>query len=296
LGVYMDDKTRYGRPIEVLKVILSRFYEMSYRLKEHLNLKAARNIYYSCIFSCVKYCICIWGGKLQLTQIANNVVRLHLKIIRNLFSKFANEGGCLFTKFKISKLEDTHLFYVSLYMFRILKINEFPTLQSDLNLKYRDHSHSYRYRNNLVVPFPAVNTVKINYKYQFVKIWNDLPNELNCNSSLRKFKRMLTSYVVGTSEWLFVSLLEYMCSIYIAGCTIVRLSTVIRLMSLASFNDIILRPCICAICWVTVGDLTQSHIAIHLTVYFYSISFFFITAQKPLACNQALVTSIVFFF
>ena len=77
LGVYMDDKLRYGRQIEVLKVTLSRFCGMSYRLKEHLNLKAAKNIYYSCVFSCVKYCMCIWGGKVQLTQIANNLVRLH---------------------------------------------------------------------------------------------------------------------------------------------------------------------------------------------------------------------------
>ena len=45
-----------------------------------------------------------------------------------------------------------------------------------------DHSHSTRYTSNLVVPFPRVNTVKINYKYQFVKIWNNLPNEQIPNS------------------------------------------------------------------------------------------------------------------
>ena len=33
LGVYMNDKLRYGRHIEVLKVTLSRFCWMSYRLK-----------------------------------------------------------------------------------------------------------------------------------------------------------------------------------------------------------------------------------------------------------------------
>ena len=137
---------------------------------------------------------------MQLTQITNNLVRLHSKIIRNLFSKFANEGECLFRKFKILKLEDIHLFYVSVYMFRILRMNECPTLQSDLNLKHPDHSHSTRYRSNLVVPFPRVNTVKINYKYQFVKIWNNLPNELKCISSLRIFKRMLTSYILGNYE------------------------------------------------------------------------------------------------
>ena len=58
-------------------------------------------------------------------------------MIKNLFSKFANEGDCLFRKYKILKSKDIHLFYVSLYMFRILKIKECPTLQSDSNLKYR---------------------------------------------------------------------------------------------------------------------------------------------------------------
>ena len=80
-------------------------------------------------------------------------------------------------------------------------MNECPTLISDLNLKFRDHSHSTRYRNNMVVPFPRVNVVKINYKYQFVKIWNDLPNQLEYISSLRTFKRMLTSYyILGTNK------------------------------------------------------------------------------------------------
>ena len=92
----MDDKLRYGRQIEVLKVTLSRFCGMSYRLKEHLNLKAAKNIYYSCVSSWVEYCICIWGRKLQLTQMENNLVRLYLKIIRTLFFKFANEGKFFF--------------------------------------------------------------------------------------------------------------------------------------------------------------------------------------------------------
>ena len=90
------NKLRYGRQIEVLKVTLSRLCGMSYRLKEHLNLKAAKNIYYSCVSSWVEYCICIWGRKLQLTQMENNLVRLYLKIIRTLFFKFANEGKFFF--------------------------------------------------------------------------------------------------------------------------------------------------------------------------------------------------------
>ena len=99
-------------------------------------------------------------------------------MIKNLFSKFANEGKCLFRKIKILKLKDNHLFYVGLYMFRILKINQCPALRSDMNLKYPVHSHNTRYRNNLVIPFSRMNTLKINYKHQFVKIWNNLPDEL----------------------------------------------------------------------------------------------------------------------
>ena len=97
---------------------------MSYRLKEHLNLKATINIYYLCVFSCVKYCNFIWGFKSHLTQIGNNLVRPHSKIIKNLFSKFANEGECFFRKFNVIKLKDINVFYVSLYMFRILRMNE----------------------------------------------------------------------------------------------------------------------------------------------------------------------------
>ena len=64
----------------------------------------------------------------------------------------------------------TYTYFMYHYMFRNLKIKECPTLQSDMNLKYPDNSHRTRYRNNFVAPFPRVNTAKINYKYQFVKI------------------------------------------------------------------------------------------------------------------------------
>ena len=77
----MNDKLRYSRQIELLKVTLSSFVGCHIdRLKEHLNLKAAKNIYYLCVSSCVKYCICIWERKLHSSQIANNLVRHPSKI------------------------------------------------------------------------------------------------------------------------------------------------------------------------------------------------------------------------
>ena len=61
-----------------------------------------------------------------------------------------------------------------------------------MNLKYLDHSDITRCLNDLLVYFPRVNTTKINYKYQSVKMWNDLPNELICTSYLETLKRQLT--------------------------------------------------------------------------------------------------------
>ena len=61
---------------------------------------------------------------------------------------------------------------------------------ASLNPTYPSHMYETRYRGSLVVPFPRVDSIRMNFKYQFCNVWNDIPDNIRNATSLRIFKKM----------------------------------------------------------------------------------------------------------
>ena len=97
----------------------------------------------------------------------------------------------------ILKLKDLHSFYAGIYMFKILKLNQCPTAQANLNLNFYEHGYDTRNRNNPITPFPRVNAVRINYNFQFVESWNNIPDDIKSLNSLSRFKSAYMKYFVN---------------------------------------------------------------------------------------------------
>jgi len=154
-------------------------------------------MYYSCIYSIISYCIIIWGGILQSTRKGLELENIHTKIIENLFAHHINLNECLFKTIKLLKLKDIHILCVGLYMYKIVKLNECPTLQANLDLTQPEHQYNTRSRSNFKLPFPRVENIRVNYKYQFVNIRNKIPNYVKDKNTLNSFKRALKSYLLG---------------------------------------------------------------------------------------------------
>ena len=81
-------------------------------------------------------------------------------------------------------------------MYRCMKFNECPTIRNNLTIEYPSHSYETRSAHNLVLPFPRVETIRMNFKYQFVDIWNSEPAYLKELSSVRAFKKSLIKYFI----------------------------------------------------------------------------------------------------
>ena len=194
LGIKIDDKLKFQGHIDYLSSKVSSICGSSYRLGNLLNLRTAKNFYYSCLYSIVTYCICVCGGVLQCTQRGRSLNRLYEKTVRNLFKRFCSQGSCIFKEVGILKLDDVHRLYVGAYMFKVLKMNLYPSLQVNLDLKYPDHDHNTRAGNDPRIPFPRVSALRINFKYQCVKIWNELPHYIKDARNLGHFKKTLLEY------------------------------------------------------------------------------------------------------
>jgi len=197
LGMYLDSKLKYDNQIANVKTKLARYAGVTYRLKNYFNFHSAKNLYYSCIYSILSYCIVVWGGVFTCTQKGIALQRLQNKIVKNLFSVHFHNSGCMYKQVRLLKLVDIYRFYISMYMYKIVRDNKYQTLKTNLNLQLPSHFHNTRQKNDLILPFPRVENIRLSFKYQFVGIWNDLPTRLKDISTLSVFKKNLFEYLLS---------------------------------------------------------------------------------------------------
>ena len=92
LEIYIDIQLSYNAQIKHLKSKLSQLCGVSFRLSKFLNFQAAKNMYNSCIYSVISYCIGVWGGVTQITSRCNILNIIHWKIVKNLFSNWKGKA------------------------------------------------------------------------------------------------------------------------------------------------------------------------------------------------------------
>ena len=106
------------------------------------------------------------------TSRCSRINSLHKRIVKNLFQNFVSDEGDIFKAAKILKLEEIYKLNVSVTMYKVMKLGEVDSIGESLDIQYPMHQYETRSRNLLVLPFPRVETIRLNYKYQFTKIWN----------------------------------------------------------------------------------------------------------------------------
>ena len=197
LGLIIDDKLKFQPHIIHTKAKLSQICGSSYRLKHFFNLSAARKFYYSCFYAIVTYCIVCYGGVWACSQRANILQNIQTKIVKNLFSTYYPSSPNLFKEAGLLKLYDVYKLRVATYMFRIMQLEELPAIRNNLFLRTADHEHNTRYANNFILPVPNVLAIKINFQYQFVDVWNNIPADIENSNTVKTFKNKLIQYYLN---------------------------------------------------------------------------------------------------
>ena len=199
LGLYLDNQLKFHSQIENIEGKLSRYSGISFRLRNHFNRKTALKYYYSCVYSSLSYCIAVWGGVSLCTSRCARILRLQRRIVKNLFSRyFPNNPDDIFKVVCLLKFPEVYKLKVSIYMYRIVKLEEFNTLSRSLNMSYPNHHYPTSARNQLLRPFPRTESIRMNYKYQFCDIWNGLPESVKEAPTLKIFKKTLTDYYLSS--------------------------------------------------------------------------------------------------
>ena len=199
LGILLDSKLKYQEHINSLKIKLSQLCGISYRISPYLNLEAAKAYYYSFVYSALSYCITVWGGVLVSSTRGNRLRRLQKRIVKNLFAKFfyVSLDIDLFKKLEILPVVYLYKFRMACLMFKMIKLEQYPNILAYINPETLTHNYETR-NQNYVLPFPIVETIRLNFKYQLINIWNEIPENIRELESYNMFKGELRKSLFNT--------------------------------------------------------------------------------------------------
>ena len=86
-------------------------------------------------------------------------------------------------------------------MYKILKHNKYPILISSFNMSYPSHKYHSWNNNDLLLPYPRVEAIRMNFRYQFVKVWLGIPEYIKCQRTCTSFKNALTNCKLSRYWW-----------------------------------------------------------------------------------------------
>ena len=194
LGVNIDCTLKFYNHAELLKTKLAMYTGVARRLSKYLNLHAAKNYYYSCIYSSLVYCISVYGGVIHLSYKGKLLVEAHEKIVKILFGKFFPFGSNIFKELGILKLHDIHRLYASLHIYKILALETNDDVGSLMTFERINHQYPTSSVGQLRIPFPRVESVKFNFEFQLKTIWNSIPILIKKSNSVNIFKKSLAKF------------------------------------------------------------------------------------------------------
>ena len=191
----MLDNLKFYSHCDYIKSRLSQFIGISCRLNRKMNFYAARRFYYACVFSVISYCICVWGGVIENSYRGTIIRDKHKKLVSKLFHRYYGNETNIFKAAKILEIADVYRYFIGIQMYKLVKLNN-RYLQPLINIENVEHQYSTRLTGSLRVPFPRIDSVKFNFEYQSVHIWNSIPNQIKNVTSLNIFKKNYKKYLI----------------------------------------------------------------------------------------------------
>ena len=165
-----------------------------------INRSVARSIYFSTIYSRIKYGIEIYGSakktllnKLQVTQ--NKLLKLILRKDR-LYST-----NRLHSEMKILQINDIINTSLLNFVYDCLVDDPIPAFTNYFTLRNAIHSYPTRNNEDIVRPRPNSQIGKNTVHYRSSTLWNDLNYSIRNATSKSIFKRMTTAHYLEKYDW-----------------------------------------------------------------------------------------------
>ena len=199
LGFNIDDRFVHTKHMKQLASKLSTFNYITKQIRKYLSSEASHTYYYGFIYSVLSYGLLVWAGAITQNALGLRLCKLHNKIIFNLFShngETMNDICKIYKRQKMLKLEDVYKVKACSTLFKILYEGYAPFLYDNVIALIRINNYNTRQSQNLRLPFPTVRSVKFNFLYRAILLWNTVDAEIRSLPSSFSFSKHLTDSII----------------------------------------------------------------------------------------------------
>ena len=220
LGVLIDSQLTFTQHITLTTKKVSRVTGLMYRIRNCVNNKTLKMIYYSLIYPHLLYGIPIWGNAdythtSSLLILQKKAVRLISNKERNLHTIFELPGNPttywyvdtfikvpsdpLFKELEILKVQD--IFKITTLNFVYDSLNKLNPEQFHLYYHYPTNIHNTAANRNENLYPPIVRTTTYGLKaiqYTGCTLWNNLPIDKRKATSKKSFTRTIKNHMIST--------------------------------------------------------------------------------------------------
>ena len=184
LGVIIDDKLIWKPHITPIKKQVSKASGIICKLTHYSRFKSLKTVYYSLVYSHLRYAITSWGSSSFSTVNILNII--HNKLLRIMtLSKFNSNPCKLYKDTQILNIDRIFKIEISKLMYKI-KFRLVPKQFIELFTKIED-IYSYHTRQRSSIEYAILRTrLKISQKsftYTRIGIWSSIDNSFNTKLS-----------------------------------------------------------------------------------------------------------------
>ena len=195
LGVILDHKLNFNEHINLIRTKLARINGLIYSLKSFLPLHCLRSIYFSFSYSYINQNIILWGAAPQSVIAPLQVMQN--KIVRNIAptDMIGLHTKDIYNNLNLLNINQIYKYRCLEFGFKWLYCGDYNMLNAERENLHYQHAHNTRARGQLRAPFPRLERHRQFVAYQFVRMYNLLPENL-CNSrNINYFKKYSLQYI-----------------------------------------------------------------------------------------------------
>ena len=194
MGVIIDSHLTWKLHIDHISSKIAKNIGIIIKARRIFDKETLHTLYHSFIFPYLNYCIHLWGStyhsyisKLEVLQ--KRIIRIIAGVNRREHTK------PLFNDLRILTVNDLFEYNIGLFMYK----HHHGWLPNVLNVFRKNsdiHDHDTRQANNLEIPKFDTGIGQRSFKYQAVKIWNNILKFLIVDIKIGTFKKYLKTYLI----------------------------------------------------------------------------------------------------
>ena len=194
LGVMIDSHLTWKPHIDYISKKIAKNIGIIIKARRIFEKDTLLTLYYSFIFPYFNYCIQLWGSTYK--SYLDKLVILQKKVIRIIAGVNRRMHSVpIFNNLRVLNLDNLFRYSIGLLMYKYHH-GWLPNVL-DMFTKNKDiHAHNTRQGSYLHIPKVSSELGKMSFKFQAVKIWNQIFKFIRTDVKIGTFKKYLKTFLI----------------------------------------------------------------------------------------------------